>query len=135
MTTIKKIAKFEEWFGELESGNQLRTLACLMRLKKVKPSESSYDKEIKKCIFRLERKRGNSELLKFFTGIGIEEDEFKGLVFKFFDLGRKIRGHVERPKKIRRAGIIGGAIAGAGIGIFTERRRSNFLRKKIEGGV
>ena len=66
--------------------------------------------------------------------IGIEEDEFKGLVFKFFDLGRKIRGHVERPKKIRRAGILG-ALAGAGIGIFTERRRSNFLRKKIEGGV
>lgn len=135
MTTTKKIAKFEEWFGELESGNQLRTLACLMRLKKVRPSESSYDKEIKKCIFRLERKKGNSELLKFFSGIGIEEDEFKGLVFKFFDLGRKIRGHVERPKKIRRAGIIGGAIACAGIGIFTERRRSNFLRKKIEGGV
>lgn len=131
MTTTKKIAKFEEWFGELESGNQLRTLACLMRLKKVRPSESSYDREIKKCIFRLERKKGNSELLKFFTGIGIEEDEFKGLVFKFFDLGRKIRGHVERPKKIRRAGILGvGALAGAGIGIFTERRRSNFLKRK-----
>lgn len=135
MTTTKKIAKFEEWFSELESGNQLRTLACLMRLKKVRPSESSYDREIKKCIFRLERKKGNSELLKFFTGIGIEEDKFKGLVFKFFDLGRKIRGHVERPKKVRRAGIIGGAIVGAGIGIFTERRKSNFLRKKIEGGV
>ncbi len=63
MTTTKKIAKFEEWFGELEPRNQLRTLACLMRLKKVRPSESSYDKEINKCIFRLERKKGNSELL------------------------------------------------------------------------
>ena len=129
MTTTKKIAKFEKWFSELEPRNQLRTLACLMRLKKVRSSESSYDREIKKCIFRLERKKGNSELLKFFTGIGIEEDEFKGLVFKFFDLGRKIRGHIEKPKKIRRAGILG-ALAGAGIGIFTERRRSNFLKRK-----
>lgn len=128
MTTTKRIAKFEDWFSRLQPADQLKTLACLMRLKKVRSSGNNYDKEIKKCIFRLEKKRGNSELLKFFAGINISEGEFNSLVFKFFDLGRKIRGHREKQKLVKRAGICG-ALAG-GIGIFMRRTNPLSIRKK-----
>ena len=47
-----KEKKFENWFRGLNPGNQLRTLACLMRLKKVNYSSEVYNKEIKRCYFK-----------------------------------------------------------------------------------
>ena len=118
-----KEKKFENWFRGLNPGNQLRALACLMRLKKVNYSSEVYNKEIKRLVFRLERKKGNTELLKFFSGIDIDTLKFKSLVYNLFDLGRKIRGHKPKLVTVKRAGICGGAIGGAcGIGIYKRRR-------------
>ena len=129
-TTLKRKTKFKEWFEGLEPGEQLRTLACLMRLKEVRASGKNYDETIRRCIFRIEKKKGNSELLKFFTGIGIEEDQFKGLVYYFFDTGRTIRGHrkKEKPKKMV-AGCCGALVGAAGFSLLN-KKSYGILEKK-----
>ncbi len=118
----KKIAKFKIWFEGLSSPEQLKTLACLMRLKKVGVIRN-YEREIKRVIFTFEKKRGNGELLKVFGKADI--NEVIELSSAMFRIGRKIRGHVEAPRKSVTAGIgIGAAMVGA-VGIYSARRRRN----------